>query len=118
MHDPPWVRTLAGLDLRYVLTLTLLNEGPATVRELVRRLDQAGLCVAGRASKTVSDALRWEVRKGRVRRVGRAMYAPGRMPRSTEWWIRRQVAAIHARQSVAPCRPEPAGSASMTRLST
>jgi hypothetical protein len=87
-----------GLELRYVLTVMLLDAGgPLSIAELLAELTRAGLALRGRPGKTVSDALRWEVGKGRVVRIGRATYAPGRMPRSTQWWIRRRVE--HVRQS-------------------
>ena len=66
---------------------------PLTISELVARIEAGGFTVSGRASKTVSDALRWEVRRGRVTKVGRGRYARGVMPRSTEWWIRTHAAA-------------------------
>lgn len=81
---------IAGRELRYRLTM-LLREAhrPLTVRELLETLDQADHAVAGRPSKTVSDALRWEIRRGRVVRVGRSTYAIARIPPSTLRWIRR-----------------------------
>lgn len=51
-------------------------------------LSDDGLTVAGRSSKTISDALRWEVGRGRVIEVGRATYRRGTIARSTAWWIR------------------------------
>ena len=64
-----------------------------TVPEIVAGVEAFGLPVPGRSSKTVSDALRWEVRKGRVVRLDRSRYRTGSMPRSTEWSIRTQLAA-------------------------
>ena len=64
-----------------------------TVPEIVDKVEAFGLSIPGRASKTVSDALRWEVNKGRIVRLSRSRYGTGSMPRSTEWWIRTQVAA-------------------------
>ncbi len=82
---------LSGMDLRHLLTVLLLDAGQLTTDELVAAVRSSGRDVAGRASKTVSDALRWEVRKGRVVRIRRSTYAPGSMPRSTQWWMRRRV---------------------------
>lgn len=83
---------LSGVELRYTLTVILLDAGrPLAVAELVEAVRCGGMAIPGRASKTISDALRWEVRKGRVVRVRRSTYARGSMPRSTEWWIRNQV---------------------------
>jgi len=64
-----------------------------TIPEIVAELEAFGLPIPGRSSKTISDALRWEVRKGRVVRLERSRYQTGSMPRSTEWWIRTQVVA-------------------------
>lgn len=65
-----------------------------TVAELVTELHRWGFTVAGRPSKTVSDTLRWEVRRDRVRRRGRGRYQPGPMPRSTEHRIIVRVLAL------------------------
>ena len=84
---------LRGRDLRYVLT-TLLRDapGPLTVAELVAGCEAEGITfTGGRASKIVSDSLRWEIRWGRVRRVRRGVYRFDRAPRSTLHWIRRRV---------------------------
>jgi hypothetical protein len=80
---------LWGRELRYVLTLAIRDAGrPVSVAELVALVEQAGFRLERRPGKTVSDALRWEVRKRRVVRAGRARYAAGTMPRSTAWWMR------------------------------
>ena len=84
--------TPAARVLRYWLTLTLLSAGrPMTLRELTEALDGAGRLPPGRPSKVVSDALRWEARRGRVWRMQRGVYAPGFIPRSTRWWMRDQI---------------------------
>jgi hypothetical protein len=86
------------VDLRYLLTVVLLDAGrELTTDELVAAVRSSGQDVAGRASKTVSDALRWEVGKGRVVRIKRSTYARGSMPRSTQWWIRHRVDQITVR---------------------
>lgn len=87
-------RTVSGLDLRYLLTWLLVEGGTLTVGELARRLEADGFGVAMPVSKTLSDALRWEVRRGRVVRVGRGRYGPGAMPRQTRSRIRCRVAAL------------------------
>ncbi len=87
-------RVLQGIELRYVLTTNLAVHGAATVYEMVELLDYQGFAVAGRASKAVSDALRWEVRRGRVRRLRRGLYGPGAMPRSTEHHIHKRAMAL------------------------
>lgn len=82
-------RELVGLLLRYFLTVTLIDAGrEVTVKELGERLADRGCGVAGRTSKVISDALRWEVRRGRVTRTGRGRYRSCRFPRQTEAWMR------------------------------
>ncbi|BBX72322.1 hypothetical protein H7H78_11500 [Mycobacterium shinjukuense] len=87
---------LRGIELRYVLTMHLAQHGPATIAEMIDALCHHGFCVRGRASKAVSDALRWEIGRGRVRRLGRARYGPGYVPRSTEYRIHQRVLALRA----------------------
>lgn len=84
MCNRPRMRTLRGIELRYVLTMHMALHGPATVTELVEALEFHGFSVASRAYKSVSDALRWERRHGRVRRLARGVYGPGQIPRGTE----------------------------------
>jgi hypothetical protein len=77
-----------GRLLRYRLTLALRALGrPATIAELLTVLETLGHPVEGRPSKTVSDALRQEVRRGRVRRAARATYVADRIPESTVRWM-------------------------------
>lgn len=78
---------LYGRELRYVLT-NYISRGYRTVAELVNKLAEDGFTVWGRASKVVSDALRWEVRNGRVRRIRRGLYAIDSIPRTTLHRIR------------------------------
>ena len=89
-------RRVRGIELRYLLTEHLFLQGPATITELVQALASQGFEVGGRPSKSVSDALRWEVSRGRVRRLGRARYGPGWMPRATEYRIHQRVLALRA----------------------
>jgi hypothetical protein len=84
-----------GTDLRYLLTAYLFDHGPATVDELVDALTYHGFRTVGRASKCVSDALRWEMTHGRVIRFRRGRYRPGSMPRATEHRILKRVRALH-----------------------
>lgn len=85
---------LRGTELRYVLTIHLFDHGPATVDDLVDALSARGFRASGRASKSVSDALRCEIGHDRVRRIGRGRYGPGWMPRSTEHRIHQRVLAL------------------------
>jgi hypothetical protein len=90
---------VTGLNLRYVLSWHLVEAGGSMVSlaELVRRVEAEGFAIAGRASKTVSDALRWEVGRGRVVRIGRGLYRFGVMPRQTKSRIRHRVAELRQR---------------------
>ncbi|WP_297729103.1 hypothetical protein [Mycobacterium sp.] len=87
---------LQGIELRYVLTMHLAHNGPATIAEMVDALNAQGFCVPGRASKVISDALRWEMGRDRVRRVGRGRYGPSYIPRGTEHRIHQRVLALRA----------------------
>jgi hypothetical protein len=88
--------TLKGIELRYVLTMHLAHHGRATIAEMVDALRRQGFCIRGRASKSVSDALRWEIGRGRVRRLGRGVYGPTYIPRATEYRIHQRVLALRA----------------------
>jgi hypothetical protein len=56
---------LRGIELRYLLTLTIWQSvTPLSIAELTSRLADSGFALAGRPSKAISDALRWEVAKG------------------------------------------------------
>lgn len=85
---------LHGIELRYVLTWHLAHNGPATIAEMIDALNRQGFRIRGRASKAISDALRWETGRDRVRRIGRGRYGPGYIPRSTEYRILQRVLAL------------------------
>ena len=87
---------LWGTELRYTLVRLLQLLGPSSVAELVAALDKWNFSVPGRPSKTISDALRWEIRLDRVRRRGRGRYGACGMPRSTEHRIIDQVEKLRA----------------------
>jgi hypothetical protein len=83
-----------GLDLRSWLAVELhASVGAVSVAELVDRLHTQGLDVDGRASKAISDALRWEVRRRRVRKLARGLYAAGPLARTTLFRMRRRITA-------------------------
>ena len=90
---------VSGVELRYVLTDLICGGGEDswTVRSLVEALAGAGLRVSGRPSKEISDALRWEVRRGRVRRLARGVYGAGAMPGATRRRIRTRSRELRAR---------------------
>ena len=71
---------VSGIELRYLLTTYLFDHGPATVGELIEAMTYRGFGVAGRPSKSVSDALRWEMVHGRIYRLRRGRYGPASMP--------------------------------------
>jgi len=87
---------IAGRELRWVLTVYLFEGRTMSVQALVRALEDDGFAVLGRPSKVVSDALRWEIRRGRVVRLGRGRYAAGRMPKQTLSWRRARVRELKA----------------------
>jgi hypothetical protein len=90
-------RHIRGLCLRYLLALHLSDVGrTCTTRELVEAVQAAGFELFDRPSKTVSDALRWEVRRGRVTRLGRGVYAAGTIAPETKRRMRRQIAELRA----------------------
>lgn len=106
---PPDPRELVGIVLRYYLTLVMVDAGgEVTVRGLGDRLLADGCTVSGRRSKVISDALRWEVRRGRVIRVGRGRYVATRFPRQTLAWMRSRIEKEMARPR-RPVRPWPVG---------
>ena len=84
---------IRGLDLRSLLVLILLRKGrPMVVADLVSAVTASGFALAGRPGKAVSDALRWEMGRGRVRREGRATYCPGYVAKVTRHRMRSRVA--------------------------
>lgn len=94
--DPPG--QLRGLNLRSWLVLQLADtHGSMTVAQLVERLATSDLVAGDRASKAISDALRWEIRRGRVVRLERGRYTLGRLARSTQRRMRGRTAACHRR---------------------
>ena len=95
MNERPLL-VLRGTELRYALVRLAELIGPASIPELLAGLQRWGFTVEGRPSKTVSDALRWERRRGRVSRWGRGMYNGGEMPRATEHRIIRRVEVLRA----------------------
>ena len=86
-----------GLPLRYLACITLRRaRRPMSVAEIVRTIQSDGWDLGDQPNKLVADAIRWEVRKRRILKVARGRYCYGRMPRSTEWWMQNQVAAIRS----------------------
>lgn len=110
---------IRGIELRYVLTMQLALHGPATISELMDALRWHGFRVRGRSSKAVSDALLWEIGRGRVHRLGRGRYGPGYLPRATEYRIHQRVLVLRASQVVArrwAKRARPRGDTAVTHV--
>ena len=85
-------KVLRGIELRYMLATNLSIHGAATMFEMIELLEYQGFAIPARW-KTVSDALRWEIRRGRDSRLRRGLYGPGQMPRSTGGLFRNCVSA-------------------------
>jgi hypothetical protein len=99
---------LIGIELRSFLVLQMLHfGGPVRVHDMVQLMDASGFAVAGRPSKVISDALRWEVARGRVVRLRRGLYRACRaVPRTTLRRMKARVASADARRP-APIRLQP-----------
>ena len=84
---------LTGRRLRDAVAV-LLHEAQRTMTldELADRLDAWGCATVGDARKAISDALRWELHRGRVVRVDRGRYRSRGLAPSTLRWTRAQVA--------------------------
>ncbi len=87
---------LRGIELRYVLTMHLARHGRSAIRELLDALAFHGFTTDSPANKSVSDALRWERRRGRVRHIRYGVYGPGEIPRGTEHRIRQRELSLRA----------------------
>ena len=85
-------RVLYGRRLRYAAAVALFEaQRPVTLEELARVLREDGFSVRGEPRKAVSDALRWELHKGRAIRTERGRYQTLGLARSTVRWMRAQV---------------------------
>ena len=90
-------RRIRGLRLRELLVLILLRHAaPMTVGALVAAVDARGFHIQGRAGKVVSDQLRYELARGRVRRAGRGLYVAGTVTRQARWRMQRRISALCA----------------------
>ena len=99
---------LRGRALRFVLVNELARHGTLSVAEMVVIVRRYRFDLGGRESKIISDALRWELARGRVVKLARGVYRYGRLPPSTARRIRIfAVTAIRWMQIVAPTRTKP-----------
>jgi hypothetical protein len=94
--NPPHERQVPhNIELRRaVLRILLRANAPVRVSEIVRELeDEHDVFIqayrTASASQRVSNLLGWQVRQGRVRRVGWGEYVavPEAIPRTTRWRI-------------------------------
>jgi hypothetical protein len=95
------------------LTDHLSVHGPATIAELIEMLACHGFQTYGRPSKAISDALRWEMRLGRVTRRGRGRYSVFDIPRGTEHRIHKRALELRARAAALSLRCEHNGASSL-----
>ena len=96
---------ITGRPLRCLLIDILASSvGPMSIAGLVDELERLSTPLAGRPSKVVSDALRWEIRNGRVARCGRGQYRFAGAPVTTLARIRRRARAVrrHLAERTAP----------------
>ena len=92
-------RRIRGLRLRELLVLILLrHRAPMTVAALVAATEAEGFDIEGRAGKVVSDQLRYELARGRVRRVGRGLYVADTVTRQARWRMQHRITALRAGQ--------------------
>jgi len=102
------LRPLAGVMLRYEVCLVLRDAGrPLTISDIVSRIRRDGFEMPVNANKVVSDALRWELRRKRVDRLRRGLYEVGRVPRSSEFRMRRTIEEARRQLRVGPRFFEP-----------
>lgn len=97
---------IRGIGLRSLITDHLFRVGPQTIPDILDALEHEGFAVAGRPAKTVSDALRWERERGRVRRLRRGRYGPAEMPRTTEQRIHRRALELRAQAGLVTGRDD------------
>jgi len=90
------LRPIGGVRLRRaVLGILLAAAGPLTITEVIAELQAAGFTTWSLGPRPphaiIADMLAYQVRSGRVRRTGRATYAPNRdkIPSTTQWRCRR-----------------------------
>ena len=75
---------LRGTNLRHFIIGEARKRDWISIAELIQAAEQQGFSVAGRPSKAISDALRWEVRRDRIRKLERGEYRIGSIPRTSE----------------------------------
>ena len=101
---------LWGRGLRHFLVAVLADaRRPMRVAELAARVADEPAQLNGRPSKVISDALRWEIARDRVRKTARGVYEYATAPRSTLRFIRQRVQRLrHLLQRATLTPPSPA----------
>ena len=97
---------ISGLRLRELLVLILLESGgPWSCAELAAAVEGEGFHIAGRAGKVVSDQLRYEVARGRARRISRGRYVVGTVTKQAKSRMKGRIRALRvtARTASACC---------------
>ena len=96
--------TLLAERIRSAACVALKNARPATltIAELVRAIERMGIPIPPPANKTLSDALRWEVGRGRIVKWRRGEFRLGTLARATEYGMRQRIAAYLAGETVHP----------------
>ena len=90
---------LQGYDLRYLIT-SLVGRGVTTTHRLRSSLESLGVDLGPDARRRLHGALRSEMRKGRLQRLDRGVYALGAIPRSTHHRIETRARQVeHALRS-------------------
>ena len=96
---------LWGRGLRHFLVAVLANaRRPMRIAE---RIADEPAQLNGRPSKVISDALRWEIARGRVRKTARGVYEYATAPRSTLRFIRQRVQRLRQLLQRATLFPAP-----------
>ncbi|MEM9037633.1 MAG: hypothetical protein AAGD18_23810 [Actinomycetota bacterium] len=85
--------SIGGLELRYALVVALVeSQRTMSLDELGRTVESWGFEIGGRRGKTISAALRWERRRGRVLQVRRGHDRQGHVPRGSLHRMQRTIA--------------------------
>ncbi len=87
-NEPIHNRQISGRALRFIVLAEIRRNHTMTVAQMATFLADLGYTLPGRPSKVISDALRWEVARGRVNRTARGVYTYGTVPPSTARRVR------------------------------
>jgi hypothetical protein len=88
---------IVGNRIRSAACVVLFrSQRPMGLDELADGIEALGIPLGPSRNKTLADALRWEIARGRIRRWGRATYRAGSIPRTTLNSMRQRVASYAA----------------------